>query len=82
MILIVNEGDKPVRQQLYVLDSARLFGNANAIRLPHLVDRWDMDPLPKDIKLRVGTTASVLVMTGTSEETNNKKAVAAPKALQ
>ncbi len=48
MILIVNESDKPVRQQLYVLNSAKLFGNANALRLPDLVDRWDMDPIPKD----------------------------------
>jgi hypothetical protein len=38
--------------------------------------------VPEDVKLRVGTTASVLVMTGTSKETSKKKAVAAPKALQ
>jgi hypothetical protein len=48
MILIVNEGERPVREQLYVLDSARLFGNANALRLRDLVDRWDMDPIPEN----------------------------------
>ena len=33
-------------------------------------------------ELRVGTTASVLVMTGTSCEKNEKTAVAVPRALQ
>ena len=42
----------------------------------------DLDKLPEEIKLRVGTTASVLVMTGTSEGKSEKPAVAAPRALQ
>jgi multidrug resistance efflux pump len=42
----------------------------------------DLDKLPKGVELRVGTTASVLVMTGTSGSESKKKAVAAPKALQ
>ncbi|MGD9363042.1 MAG: HlyD family secretion protein [Desulfobacterales bacterium] len=41
-----------------------------------------LDEVPEEIKLRVGTTASVLVMTGTSGSTSDKAAVAAPKALQ
>jgi multidrug resistance efflux pump len=42
----------------------------------------DLDKLPKDVKLRVGTTVSVLVMTGTSGSESKEAAVAAPKALQ
>jgi multidrug resistance efflux pump len=41
-----------------------------------------LDEAPEEIKLRVGTTASVLVMTGTSDGKSGGKAVAAPKALQ
>jgi len=44
--------------------------------------RIHIDPLPDGVELRVGTTASVLVRTGTGKETSKKKAVAAPKALQ
>ncbi len=44
--------------------------------------RIHLDKVPEDIKLRVGTTASVLVMTGTSGSTSDRSAVAAPKALQ
>ena len=42
----------------------------------------DLDKLPEEVKLRVGTTASVLVMTGSSGSKSDKPAVAAPKALQ
>ena len=38
--------------------------------------------VPEGVELRVGTTASVLVMTGTSDSKSDGKAVAAPKALQ
>ena len=41
-----------------------------------------LDEVPEEIKLRVGTTASVLVMAGTSGSKIEKTAVAAPKALQ
>jgi len=44
--------------------------------------RIHIDKVPEDIKLRVGTTASVLVMTGTSGSKSDKPSVAAPKALQ
>ena len=43
---------------------------------------FDIDKLPEGVDLRVGTTASVLVMTGTSGSKIEKPAVAAPKALQ
>ena len=42
----------------------------------HLID------LPKGVKLRVGTTASVLVMTGTSKSKSVKKPIAVPSVLQ
>ena len=53
------------------------------IRLAQRVPvRIHLDQVPEYIKLRVGTTASVLVMTGTRDESSKKKAVATPKALQ
>jgi multidrug resistance efflux pump len=35
----------------------------------------DLDKLPEEVKLRVGTTTSVLVMTGTSGSTSDKSTV-------
>ena len=43
---------------------------------------FDLAKLPEGVQLRVGTTASVLVMTGTSDSKSEEPAVAAPKALQ
>jgi multidrug resistance efflux pump len=42
----------------------------------------DLDKLPEEVKLRVGTTVSVLVMTGTSGSESKIAAVAAPRVLQ
>jgi multidrug resistance efflux pump len=53
------------------------------IRLAQRVPvRIHLDPVPEEINLRVGTTASVLVMTGTSGKKSDKPVAAAPKALQ
>ncbi|MBW2705380.1 MAG: HlyD family secretion protein [Deltaproteobacteria bacterium] len=53
------------------------------IRLAQRVPvRIHLDKLPEGVELRVGTTASVLVMTGTSGSKSEKSAVAAPRALQ
>jgi multidrug resistance efflux pump len=53
------------------------------IRLAQRVPvRIHLTKVPEDVKLRVGTTASVLIMTGTSGSKSDKTAVAAPKALQ
>ena len=53
------------------------------IRLAQRVPvRIHIDPAPEGVDLRVGTTASVLVMTGTGGDEGEKPAVAAPKALQ
>jgi len=42
----------------------------------------DLDKLPEGVELRVGTTVSVLVMTGTNGGGKEKPAVAVPRALQ
>jgi len=53
------------------------------IRLAQRVPvRIHLEKVPEAVRLRVGTTASVLVMTGTGNETSEKNAVAAPRALQ
>jgi len=53
------------------------------IRLAQRVPvRIHLTKVPEEVKLRVGTTASVLVMTGTSDSQSEKPAVAAPRALQ
>ena len=53
------------------------------IRLAQRVPvRVHLDTPPPDVKLRVGTTASVLVMTGTGGKESGKTAVPAPRALQ
>ncbi len=53
------------------------------IRLAQRVPvRIHLEKVPEDVKLRVGTTASVLVMTGTNGSESKKEPVAAPKALQ
>ena len=53
------------------------------IRLAQRVPvRIHLDRVPEEVKLRVGTTASVLVMTGTGSAKDEKRAVALPKALQ
>jgi len=48
LILVVNEGDKPVREQLYILDARRLFGGHNRITKIDMVERWDMSAVPED----------------------------------
>lgn len=53
------------------------------IRLAQRVPvRIHLTNVPKEVKLRVGTTCSVLVMTGTNGRENEKRPVAVPRALQ
>ncbi len=53
------------------------------IRLAQRVPvRVHLESIPDDIHLRVGTTASVLVRTGTAGTDGNGPMTAAPKALQ
>jgi len=44
--------------------------------------RVHLTHVPEEIKLRVGATASVLVMTGTGETNDKSPAVAVPRPLQ
>jgi len=48
MILVVNESDRPMREQLYVIDPQRLFGGANEIMKTDMIDRWDFGAIPED----------------------------------
>jgi len=53
------------------------------IRLAQRVPvRIHLAKIPEGVQLRVGTTVSVLVMTGTSGSDSKRAAVAAPRALQ
>jgi len=53
------------------------------IRLAQRVPvRIHLTKVPKEVKLRVGTTCSVLVMTGTAGSEKEKRPVAVPRALQ
>ncbi len=53
------------------------------IRLAQRVPvRIHLTNVPKEVKLRVGTTCSVLVMTGTAGSEKEKRLVAVPRALQ
>jgi multidrug resistance efflux pump len=53
------------------------------IRLAQRVPvRIRLDEIPSEVELRVGTTASVLVMTGTSGEDESGQVAPAPRALQ
>ncbi len=53
------------------------------IRLAQRVPvRVHLTDVPEDVRLRVGTTASVLVMTGTNGSASKESAPAAPSALQ
>jgi len=44
--------------------------------------RIHLTKIPEEVELRVGTTCSVLVMTGTAGDDRERKTVAAPAALQ
>jgi multidrug resistance efflux pump len=53
------------------------------IRLAQRVPvRIHLTDVPEGIDLRVGTTASVLVLTGTADEDSDKTVAAAPALLQ
>lgn len=48
MIVIANETDQPVRQMLYILDSERVFGGVNALKMQQILRRIDFEGIPKD----------------------------------
>ena len=48
LIAVVNESDKPVREQLYVLDPAKLFGGPNRLTISQAIAGWDAAKIPAD----------------------------------
>lgn len=46
LIAIVNESNKPVRDQLYVLDPGQLFGGANRLERKAVIGQYDFTALP------------------------------------
>jgi hypothetical protein len=48
LIVVVNEGDEPVRDFLYLLDTETLFGGPNTFEAVDCVDGWDMALIPPD----------------------------------
>ena len=48
LFVIVNEGDKPVREQFYVTNPRAAFGGANMVSAKRLVGSWNYAGLPAD----------------------------------
>jgi hypothetical protein len=48
LIVILNEGDAPVRDQLYVTKPARLFGRRNELRFEQVAGDYDFSSMPED----------------------------------
>lgn len=46
LIMVINEGDVPVREQLYILNSTRLFGGPNGLTYWDSTKRWDTSSIP------------------------------------
>ncbi|MCG3147028.1 MAG: hypothetical protein PCFJNLEI_00464 [Verrucomicrobiae bacterium] len=48
LIAVVNESDRPVREQLYVLAPAKIFGGANRLTAAQVMAGWDDRVIPAD----------------------------------
>jgi len=48
MIVILNASDQPLRDQLYVLDPARVFGGANTQTPMDVIARYDLSHIPEN----------------------------------
>jgi hypothetical protein len=48
LLLMINEGAVPVREQLYILNPQRLFGRPNALRYKDCTKQWDLSSIPAD----------------------------------
>jgi hypothetical protein len=46
LIVVLNETDRPVREQLYILDPARIFGGENTIRERDICSQYDFSRMP------------------------------------
>lgn len=54
MFVVVNEGDKPLREQFYILQPARVFGGANLVTAAAVIEGWDFTRIPEDSDWRKG----------------------------
>jgi hypothetical protein len=48
LLAVVNESDQPVREQLYVLDPAKVFGGPNRLTMAKVIAGWDERGIPAD----------------------------------
>jgi len=48
LIMVINEGDTPVREQLYILNPTKLFGGPNRLTYGDSTKRWDLSSIPSD----------------------------------
>ncbi len=46
LIMIINEGDAPVREQLYITQPSKLFGGPNGLTYRDSAKRWDISAIP------------------------------------
>jgi hypothetical protein len=46
LIMVINEGDAPVREQLYITNPAKLFGGPNGLTYQDSTKRWDTSSIP------------------------------------
>ena len=54
LFVVVNESDKPAREQFYVLKPERLFGGSNALTPAAIIKDWDFAGIPEDSDWRRG----------------------------
>jgi hypothetical protein len=55
LFIVVNENDKPAREQFYVLKPERLFGGPNALTPAAIIKDWDFSGIPEDSDWRRGS---------------------------
>jgi hypothetical protein len=55
LFVVVNENDKPAREQFYVLKPERLFGGPNALTPGAIIKDWDFSGIPEDSDWRRGS---------------------------
>jgi hypothetical protein len=48
LFVVVNEGDKPVREQFYILQPGRCFGGPNMVTAQSVIRGWDFSGIPGD----------------------------------
>lgn len=54
LFVVVNESDKPLREQFYLLQPQRLFGGGNVLSAGAIIEGWDFSRIPEDSDWRKG----------------------------